>query len=145
MLWLYLGPAVLFVGLLFGLLYRCFRGKAGLAVLYGLPAVAVGTLALWLPPLWLSLSSGALPIPALAPGILVGAPNLALAELFLGIGFLFGAVPYFGYTKRPRYDTATQDDAVCLQCGYQLRGLTEHRCPECGTPFDPRALSKRLK
>lgn len=22
---------------------------------------------------------------------------------------------------------------VCLNCGYDLRGTTEHRCPECGT------------
>jgi hypothetical protein len=25
----------------------------------------------------------------------------------------------------------------CWECGYVLRGLTTHRCPECGTPFDP--------
>jgi hypothetical protein len=24
---------------------------------------------------------------------------------------------------------------VCLGCGYDLRGLSEHRCPECGRPF----------
>lgn len=23
------------------------------------------------------------------------------------------------------------------KCGYDLRGQVEHRCPECGTPFDP--------
>lgn len=25
----------------------------------------------------------------------------------------------------------------CLGCGYVLDGLPEHRCPECGRPFDP--------
>ena len=25
---------------------------------------------------------------------------------------------------------------LCLKCGYDLKGLTEPRCPECGTPFD---------
>lgn len=25
---------------------------------------------------------------------------------------------------------------VCAQCGYDLRGQTEPRCPECGRPFD---------
>lgn len=25
----------------------------------------------------------------------------------------------------------------CLDCNYDLRGLTEHRCPECGRAFDP--------
>lgn len=24
----------------------------------------------------------------------------------------------------------------CMQCGYELRGLAESRCPECGEPFD---------
>ncbi len=25
----------------------------------------------------------------------------------------------------------------CRRCGYSLQGLPTHRCPECGTPFDP--------
>jgi hypothetical protein len=29
------------------------------------------------------------------------------------------------------------DDARCLDCGYALRGLTTHRCPECGRAFYP--------
>lgn len=33
---------------------------------------------------------------------------------------------------------ALPDSAVCLKCGYLLRGLTEPRCPECGRAFDPR-------
>ncbi len=28
----------------------------------------------------------------------------------------------------------------CQKCGYNLEGLTEPRCPECGTPFDERLL-----
>lgn len=26
----------------------------------------------------------------------------------------------------------------CRRCGYNLKGLTEARCPECGQPFDPK-------
>jgi hypothetical protein len=26
-------------------------------------------------------------------------------------------------------------DRECLKCGYNLRGLRDPRCPECGTPF----------
>ncbi len=26
----------------------------------------------------------------------------------------------------------------CRRCGYDLRDLQEHRCPECGRPFDPK-------
>ena len=28
-------------------------------------------------------------------------------------------------------------DHYCRGCGYNLRGLTVPRCPECGRPFDP--------
>jgi hypothetical protein len=31
------------------------------------------------------------------------------------------------------------DSPHCEQCGYDLRALTEPRCPECGKPFDPAA------
>ena len=27
---------------------------------------------------------------------------------------------------------------ICQRCGYNLTGLAEPRCPECGTTFDPR-------
>ncbi len=29
---------------------------------------------------------------------------------------------------------------ICLKCGYDLRGQTEPRCPECGTPFDAKLI-----
>lgn len=32
---------------------------------------------------------------------------------------------------------ALPDSAVCLDCGYLLRGLRDPICPECGRPFDP--------
>lgn len=28
----------------------------------------------------------------------------------------------------------------CRRCGYLLYGLPDPRCPECGTPFDPRTV-----
>ena len=36
--------------------------------------------------------------------------------------------------------SAGQPWLVCKKCGYDLRGLTEHRCPECGHAFDPRRM-----
>ncbi|MDM8009026.1 MAG: hypothetical protein QUV05_23040 [Phycisphaerae bacterium] len=45
----------------------------------------------------------------------------------------------------PQADSVPHDgplaDASCLRCGYSLRGLTENRCPECGTPFDPEQMA----
>jgi hypothetical protein len=29
---------------------------------------------------------------------------------------------------------------VCVNCGYDLRGQTEPRCPECGRGFDPKLI-----
>ncbi len=31
----------------------------------------------------------------------------------------------------------TDEDRYCLTCWYNLRGLVENRCPECGRPFVP--------
>jgi len=33
---------------------------------------------------------------------------------------------------------------LCRTCGYPLHGLTEARCPECGTPFDRELLGLPL-
>ena len=30
---------------------------------------------------------------------------------------------------------------ICLKCGYDLRGQVDPRCPECGTPCDPRLIT----
>ena len=35
-----------------------------------------------------------------------------------------------------RQQLAAHGIAVCLKCGYDLRGQTEPRCSECGTSFD---------
>ncbi len=31
---------------------------------------------------------------------------------------------------------------LCVKCGYNLKGLTEQRCPECGTSFAGELLKK---
>ena len=32
----------------------------------------------------------------------------------------------------------------CVRCGYNLHGLTEPRCPECGTPFEMSSKSEAV-
>jgi hypothetical protein len=34
--------------------------------------------------------------------------------------------------------TVESGGMYCRECGYDLRGLPEPRCPECGNTFDPR-------
>ncbi|NLX15275.1 MAG: hypothetical protein GXY44_16730 [Phycisphaerales bacterium] len=31
---------------------------------------------------------------------------------------------------------------ICIECGYDLRGQIEPRCPECGTGYDPDLLKQ---
>lgn len=31
----------------------------------------------------------------------------------------------------------------CAACGYDLRGLSQTRCPECASPFDPAEITAR--
>jgi hypothetical protein len=34
-------------------------------------------------------------------------------------------------------DQTTAPSMYCPKCGYQLIGLSENRCPECGRAFEP--------
>ena len=45
---------------------------------------------------------------------------------------LLAAMEYRLCTRRLR----RIDGSHCFHCGYNLTGLTEPRCPECGTPFE---------
>ena len=40
------------------------------------------------------------------------------------------------------YRNRKQVAGRCRSCGYNLHGLPEPRCPECGTPFDDTLLKK---
>jgi hypothetical protein len=33
---------------------------------------------------------------------------------------------------------------TCHQCGYDIRGLTEPRCPECSCPFDAKQITANI-
>lgn len=37
---------------------------------------------------------------------------------------------------------AKRDPSRCVKCGHLLYGLSEPRCPECGTAFDPSAVGE---
>ncbi len=47
------------------------------------------------------------------------------------------------YVTMRLVDTVVVVGEYCHQCGYHLRGLTEPRCPECGTAFTPPSSDER--
>ena len=58
-------------------------------------------------------------------------------KVFLGIMGIVALVPFvitFGTLLKLLVRRRRQ--GICVQCGYNLKGLTELRCPECGTAFE---------
>lgn len=54
---------------------------------------------------------------------------------------LFAAYPAIAFIRGPLRRYRRRSRGLCLRCGYSLRGLTEPRCPECSTDFDPSTLA----
>jgi hypothetical protein len=59
---------------------------------------------------------------------------LWMSTLFFGSCFF----PLFRSSRRRKHKRLD----ICVKCGHNLRGLTDHRCPECDTAFDERVLKK---
>lgn len=97
---------------------------------------------------------GLLPVPILVPPVvlLVGLewvrPWIGLAVCVV-VGWMLaglGSDAALWLWRRPirrflREELANRGIYVCRMCGYDLRGQTEPRCPECGVPFDPSLLN----
>ena len=49
--------------------------------------------------------------------------------------FLFARIADSEIRRRIRVELASRGHAICITCGYDLRGQLECRCPECGTKF----------
>jgi hypothetical protein len=76
--------------------------------------------------------------------------TVAIAGALLAAASLLLGVPSY---RRQRLRDRRQEGGLCFECGYDLRGsvgpekppgpedpdhaLGQHRCPECGEPFDP--------
>ena len=71
--------------------------------------------------------------------------NLLQAALYLGLGvyLVFGSRGLARALARMQYHPpkrAADAETNCIYCGYDLRGLSKPRCPECGREFDKRLL-----
>jgi len=55
--------------------------------------------------------------------------------LQVATAFLMGVSFFIGWRWPPRKGQAPH----CGKCDYNLTGLQSNRCPECGTPFDPKS------
>lgn len=64
-----------------------------------------------------------------APVYVIDFVTIPIAMMvFVAVGWAcLGVSSYLYRRSRP---------GICKGCGYDLRGQTEPRCPECGTPFD---------
>lgn len=72
-----------------------------------------------------------IPIPPVLWGGLIG----GVIGGFMGLGFqLAFRTPV---RRSLREDLVCKGVPICVNCGYDLRGLEEPRCPECGEAFDP--------
>ena len=58
--------------------------------------------------------------------------GLSASELLV----LLGGAPLTPLGAWILYRNRKEIAGRCRSCGYNLRGLSEPRCPECGTPFD---------
>ena len=67
---------------------------------------------------------------------------LELVPVFLGIALAHGVVAMFVYRYRTSGLRKGRGGLICMNCGNDLRGLTEPRCPECNTPIDAKLLRK---
>ncbi|MBU0717865.1 MAG: hypothetical protein KJ749_06410, partial [Planctomycetes bacterium] len=70
---------------------------------------------------------------------------LSRSMLFLelplwGLTVVLGAYPTGVLYRGPIRRWRRRRRGLCLKCGYDLRLLTEPRCPECANPFDPDEL-----
>ena len=66
------------------------------------------------------------------------AVRMAVFFCFLVVAYAAVWATQRGVRRFLRVQLVKKGVSVCLNCGYQLRGQVEPRCPECGTGFDMR-------
>jgi hypothetical protein len=52
------------------------------------------------------------------------------------VAAVLGALVWYLLLSPSALRASRKRQGLCVKCGYDLRGQTEPRCPECNTPFD---------
>lgn len=126
---------------------RDMETLVGIVIVFALLGLALGYFAGWRGVLWASLASLFVAVSAFtilptyygvwypnADGYVGAVYGLAIPVLAGG----FSACTILGaWMRGPQVDLGH-----CRECGYNLAGLPEPRCPECGTKFDPNATEQ---
>ena len=85
---------------------------------------------------WFGLFSEDFLGPPKAPLISIHALHLDVLTALLAIPVLiFGVQFVLDKKRRARW----KQIPACMSCGYNLTGMVNHKCPECGTPIPPEA------
>ncbi len=79
-----------------------------------------------------------LSLPLVIPDLVFSLAGGAFSGLVLV--FILRSLYYKRVQRSLREQLVAQGTPICLECGYDLRGQIEARCPECGTPFDEMLL-----
>jgi hypothetical protein len=100
----------------------------------------LGLIGLWLlfMPIFFMLLISLQGIHRLAPGRTDSVTALISPVLVAGLFAVYAVIVFVATRHYVR--TRSMPASRCEQCGYDLRGLRESRCPECGSSFDPEEL-----
>ena len=106
------------------------------------------------PRFWLGLVLYTAVVGGIVMAILISIRRRVLLPSSMFVGIVAGvtgvsgsiAINWFWRHRLRRYlreQLVARGIPVCVKCGYDLRGQSVPRCPECGTPFDVDLIGER--
>lgn len=84
------------------------------------------------------------PLSVTAIKLLAGDSNL-LGQNLVSATLIYGGVFIGAAVGARRGRKRLPQPGHCTRCRYDLRGLPENRCPECGTEFDPATTGRAIE